>query len=143
MQISAPQHLPVRRNATLSHSLPHLSASMRRFSAAFLMPANSSALALLVHVGLARDMSEAGGREGRGGEGRGGEGRGGMTTAIAFALAGMYIYTYQFLSGLDEAANLLAKLVLQVDEPSRARLDLPRGWRVLQLRRRRRTAKQA
>jgi len=40
-------------------SLTHLSARPLRFPAAFLMQANSSALALLVQVGLAKDMSEA------------------------------------------------------------------------------------
>jgi len=47
------------RKVSVGVSLTHLSARPLRFPAAFLMQANSSALALLVQVGLAKDMSEA------------------------------------------------------------------------------------
>lgn len=40
--------------------------------------------------------------------------------------------TNELLSALDESPGLLAKPVLQVDEPTGARLDLARGRRLLQ-----------
>jgi len=49
----------IPQKVSVGVSLTHLSARPLRFPAAFLMQANSSALALLVQVGLAKDMSEA------------------------------------------------------------------------------------